>query len=181
MATEEWLEAARRYTRLSDSARAEYWQRLTPDQQQALRDALTSSGGEVTAASVTRGQSPASARRGCGGPAAAGCLGLILGCVLTVGAEIAALMMGVQAVGNAVQELSSGGGPRSNSAPSVPPSTDSSAEAHGNPKDRAMSEHDRLRQSCGTALEFKCKEVISVCVDERGREKSREERQSTPP
>jgi len=106
MATEAWLEAARNYNLLGDRERAKYWEQLTPEQQDALRDALASLQLGDTAAPAAIEQTPAPARRGCGGPLATGCLGMILGAVLTVGIEVAALMMGVQMVSDAIQGLS---------------------------------------------------------------------------
>jgi len=118
MATEVWLEAARNYNRMDDRARAEYWKQLTPEQQDALRDALATF--QPAAVAGPAGIEPASApaRRGCASPLAAGCIGMILGCVITIGVEIAAVMMGVQAVGNAVGSLG-GGGAGVSSAPTT--------------------------------------------------------------
>ena len=93
MATEAWLEAARSYNRLDERARVEYWNRLTPEQREALREALASPqlNGVVASPVAAPASSPAApARSGCGGPLAAGCVGVILGCLLTLGAEVAA-------------------------------------------------------------------------------------------
>ena len=109
MATDSWRDAAQAYNLLNESARAEYWRQLTPEQQEALRGALASLQAEAAASPANLARQPAPARGGCGGPLAAGCLGLILGIVLTIGAEIAAVMMGVQAVGDAFNRVSRGG------------------------------------------------------------------------
>lgn len=108
MANEEWLGIARNYSLLSDAARADYWKQLAPEHQAALREALillASSGG---ASPATRLETSPRARRGCGSPIAAGCVGIIVGCVLTVGAELAAIMMGVHAVSDAFRSVSGG-------------------------------------------------------------------------
>lgn len=106
MTSEEWRQIAHNYSFLSEPARADYWRQLTPDQQAALRDALAVSGSAGASLTATQPQSPR-ARRGCGGPIAMGCIGMILGSMLTVAAEIAAVMMGVQAVSDAFHSVSS--------------------------------------------------------------------------
>ncbi len=108
MATQEWLEAARNYSLISESARAEYWQQLTPEQQEALREALDASQVATTTPSVT---SETGTKRGCGGPVGAGCLGMILGCILTIGIEIAIISAGIDAVGEMLSGLSGSPGP----------------------------------------------------------------------
>lgn len=109
MATEEWQEIARKYSLLSEEARADYWRQLTPDQQESLRDTLAIAPLGATASDATRGQPPTRARRGCGSPVAAGCIGMILGCILTIGAEVAAVMMGAHAVSDVFSGTSSRG------------------------------------------------------------------------
>src|SRR6185295_7014609 len=123
MATQEWLDAARNYSLMSESARSEYWKQLTPDQQGALSEALASSevgtgtpntasaasstGAEAwTGSTVTTGTT--GTKRGCGGPVGAGCLGMILGCVLTIGAEFAAVSAGIGAIGRMFDGYSGG-------------------------------------------------------------------------
>jgi len=107
MATEVWIEAARNYNRMDDRARAEYWKQLTPEQQDTLRDALATFQPASVAGPAGIEQAPA--RRGCASPLAVGCMGMILGCVITIGVEIIAVMMGVQAVGDAFSNLGGGG------------------------------------------------------------------------
>lgn len=111
MATQEWLDAARNYSLMSESARSEYWQQLTPDQQGALSDALAAteagSGTPNTASSTgaagwtgsTGRTGTTGKKKGCGGPIGAGCLGMILGCILTIGVEFAAVSAGIDAIG----------------------------------------------------------------------------------
>ena len=117
MATQEWLDAARNYSSMPESARSEYWNQLTPDQQGALRDALavtevgngtpnTYSATAATGAAGTPGTT--GARRGCGGPIGAGCLGMILGCVLTIGVEFALVLAGIDAIGKMFNGYSGG-------------------------------------------------------------------------
>lgn len=118
MATEVWLEAARNYNRMDDRARAEYWKQLTPEQQDALRDALATFQPAAVAGPAGIEQASAPARRGCSSPLAAGCIGMILGCVITIGIEIAAVMMGVHAVSDTLGNLG-GGGAGSSSAPTT--------------------------------------------------------------
>jgi hypothetical protein len=123
MPTEEWLTAARNYAQLPEPARAEYWGRLTPDQQNALREALAMTtpaaavantavaNTAVANAPVARpAASPAPAKSGCGGPIAAGCAGVILGCILTIAAEVAIVMMGFQSVDGMIRKYNHGVG-----------------------------------------------------------------------
>ena len=117
MATQEWLDAARNYSLMTESARSEYWNQLTPDQQGALSEALAAT--EVgtgapntysaTAATGTPGTpGTTGAKRGCGGPIGAGCLGMILGCVLTIGVEFALVLTGIDAIGKMFSGYSGG-------------------------------------------------------------------------
>ncbi|HEX4495719.1 MAG TPA: hypothetical protein VIE43_08635 [Thermoanaerobaculia bacterium] len=113
MATEEWLTVARSYAQMSEPARAEYWGRLTPDQQNALREALAVTGPAAAAANAPVARpaaSPAPAKSGCGGPIAAGCVGVILGIILTVAAEVAIVMMGFQSVDGMIKKYNHGVG-----------------------------------------------------------------------
>jgi len=133
MATEEWQEAARNYSLMSTRAKAEYWGQLTPDQQNALRDALASLG----PGGATLGQSPAPARRGCSSPLFAGCIGMILGCVLTLGAEVALVMMGVQAVSDTFGGLSGGTASSGGASTSAPQANDANSIDCKDPEYRA--------------------------------------------
>jgi hypothetical protein len=129
MPTEEWLTAARNYALLSEPARAEYWGRLTPDQQNALREALAVAGPSAAVANTVVANapvarpaaSPAPAKSGCGGPIAAGCVGVILGIILTVAAEVAIVMMGFQSVDGMIKKYNHGIGV---SEPGDPRATD---------------------------------------------------------
>lgn len=168
MATEAWLEAARNYNRMNDRARAEYWKQLTPEQQDALRDALASSRSNVLASPVRTDPASAPVRRGCGGPLTAGCVGMILGSIITIGLEIAALMMGVQAVGDALDNLSGGSNSSTASGSNQPTVT-------VEPGDNVMSTNDQLLSYCGTAREFNDSSVASACANERRNQQLREE------
>jgi hypothetical protein len=170
MATESWRDAAQAYNLLNESARAEYWRQLTPEQQEALRGALASLQAEAAASPASPAQQPASARSGCGGPLAAGCLGVILGVVLTIGAEIAAVMMGVQAVGDAFNKMSRGSSWTTHSDSSQP-RIDSSHQTD----DNVMSPNDRLLSYCGTPREFSDSQVAAACATARRDQKLRED------
>jgi ferric-dicitrate binding protein FerR (iron transport regulator) len=63
METEAWLEAARNYNLLNERARAEYWNQLTPEQQDALREASASSQPDASVSSVKTERASAPARR----------------------------------------------------------------------------------------------------------------------
>lgn len=114
MATQEWLDAARNYSLMTESARSEYWNQLTPDQQGALSEALAAtevgSGSPNTYRATVATGTPGTtgARRGCGGPIGAGCLGMILGCVLTIGVEFALVLAGIDAIGKMFSDYSGG-------------------------------------------------------------------------
>jgi hypothetical protein len=161
MATDSWRDAAQAYNLLNESARAEYWRQLTPEQQEALRGALASLQAEAAASPASLARQPAPARSGCGAPLAAGCLGLILGIVLTIGAEIAAVMMGVQAVGDAFNKVSRGS--RWNQPYSPQPSTPSIPASD----DDTRSPDDRLLRYCGTAREASDRQVAAACATAR--------------
>jgi hypothetical protein len=170
MATESWRDAAQAYNLLNESARAEYWRQLTPEQQEALRGALASLQAEAVASPVSPVRGPAPARSGCGGPLAAGCLGVILGVVLTIGAEIAAVMMGVQAVGDAFNKVSRGGSWGAHSDSSQPRITTTQES-----DDHVMSPNDRLLGYCGTARESSDSKVAAACAQARRDQKLRED------
>lgn len=169
MATESWREAAQAYNLLNESARAEYWRQLTPEQQEALRGALASLQAEAGALPVSPAWEPAPVRRGCGGPLAAGCLGLILGIVLTIGAEIVAVMMGVQAVGDAFNKVSPGNrwGTHSDTSP---PRINTTQEND----DHVLSPKDRLLSDCGTPKASSDSQVAAACANARRDPKLRE-------
>lgn len=99
-----WLQAAHAYLGMNEEARRSYWQRLSPDQQQALTAAIESL--KVTAGTATAGSAPGT-RRGCS-PLAKGCLWMILGSAITIGAEVLLLMQGVQMIRDAIGGVSGG-------------------------------------------------------------------------
>lgn len=115
MASREWLDAARMYSRMSAKARAEYWGKLTPDQQADLRAALDSLGVASVAAQPDSGKAQVRSSRGCSSPLAAGCIGMIIGCVITLLLEFTAVIMGVSAVSDFFREASGRSGSSSNS------------------------------------------------------------------
>jgi hypothetical protein len=170
MATESWRDAAQAYNLLNESARAEYWRQLTPEQQEALRGALASLQAEAAASPASPTRQPAPARSGCGGPLAAGCLGVILGVVLTIGAEIVAVMMGAQAVGDAFNKVSRGsswGSHSDRSQPKIPSTRET--------EDNVISPNDRLLSYCGTPRESSDSKVAAACADARRDHKLRED------
>ena len=143
MASQEWLEEARKYGLLSERERSEYWQQLTPAQQHALTAALST---------ASQNTSSAPARRGCSSPVAAGCIGMMLGAFLTVGAEVALLLMGVQAVSDTLQSFSPGGA--GSPAPAAPANLD----------DLTPQE---LLAYCGTEWEKEHSRIASICWEQR--------------
>ena len=80
-----WDGAARAYATMNDRARAAYWTGLTPDQQTLLRVALAN-----TLRSVMQSRGDTSTRN-------AGCIGVILGSVLTIALELWVITLGVDA------------------------------------------------------------------------------------
>ncbi len=134
-----------------------------PGAKEALRGALAALQAEAAASPVHPAREPAPARSGCGGPLAAGCLGVLLGIVLTIGAEIAAVMMGVQAVGDAFKKMSPRGtswGTHSDSSQPRSPSTQGT-------EDHVMPPNDRLLSYCGTPRESSDSKVAAACAEAR--------------
>lgn len=106
----EWQEAARVYNGLGDSDRAAYWAELGPEQQRMLEQALK----ETQPALQYHAAPP---RKQFFKTAMAGCVGMILGSLLTLAVEFLALSAGVQAVAN----IFKGGGPSAGDASEVDP------------------------------------------------------------
>jgi hypothetical protein len=100
MANQEWIEAARAYRAMTEAQRAEYWQQLSTAQQQELMSALELP--EPAASAST-----AEPRSGCGPKIGIGCLGMLVGAVLTISLEAALVMRGVHFLGDIVGDLSS--------------------------------------------------------------------------
>jgi hypothetical protein len=180
MATEDWKEAAFNYNLMSERARAEYWGQLTPDQQNALREALTSTGNGEMSSRVAGDDASTQPQSGCGSRIAAGCIGLILGVLFTVGLEIAAVMMGVSAIGDALQGFSGGNGGGSTTSPNTNP-TSAGRPPGIDPNDPVYSVYQQLIRYCGTDMESKYREVADACANERVNEKIYRERQQQQP
>lgn len=86
--SQEWRRAARHYRRLDEEGRELYWRDLSPEQQRFLADALSLR------------------QRGWGRSLAIGCSGMFIGATLIILVQIAALVRGVQFVGNAMEDVS---------------------------------------------------------------------------
>lgn len=98
-----WKDAAHLYNSLDERGRAHYWSQLSPEQQELLRNALAAvAEPEVPVpepVQVYASPMPAApARRSLAGTLGIGCLGMFLGAALTIGAEVAAISAGIQAV-----------------------------------------------------------------------------------
>ena len=145
MAGQEWLEEARKYGNLSERDRSEYWQQLTPAQQHALTTALST---------MSQNTPSAPTRRGCSSPMAAGCVGVILGVVLTISAEVALLLMGVTAVSDTLQSFSGSNG--GSSVPAAPPTSN---------LDNLSTQE--LLAYCGTKWEKEYPRIASICWEQR--------------
>lgn len=91
-----WIDAARAYDAMDERGRYAYWNQLTPEQQAALQEALAASAVQPTAAIAADPKT--AGRRGFFGTFAIGCTGVILGVILTIAVEIAAIAKGVGAV-----------------------------------------------------------------------------------
>lgn len=157
MEQREWIEAARRYSKMSTAERAQYWEQLTPEQRASLQAALERNSGTGR-------------KRGCGGPLVAGCGGMILGVILTIGAEVALVMMGVQAVVDSLEGFSTAG---ANQAPAAGPNDLDGVNLEDvNPYE--------LLQYCGTEWEERYEKIAYVCweneVNERINERVYRER-----
>jgi ferric-dicitrate binding protein FerR (iron transport regulator) len=91
---------------MNERLRTAYWQQLSSEQQAALveaLDALRSS----TPQQVPSGPADARKAKGSSGRTlAVGCLGMILGCLLTVAVEVMLVLQGVQMVGDAITQPS---------------------------------------------------------------------------
>jgi hypothetical protein len=85
-----WIDAARHYSSLSETARLEYWNRLTPEQRDLLTTALSAQ--EPARARATR------SGRSFLGTMAIGCTGMILGSVLTVVVQVMLIREGMSAL-----------------------------------------------------------------------------------
>lgn len=105
MTDQAWLRAAHAYRGMNEEARRAYWQQLSPDQQQALTAAIESL--RVPASTSAPGPTPVTGR-GCSSPLAKGCLWMILGSAITIGAEVLLLMQGVQMLRDAIGGVSGG-------------------------------------------------------------------------
>jgi len=148
MQTEYWQGEARKYALLSDQARAEYWAGLTSQQQHDLQEALSG---------VRSDAKPK--KRGCSGPLASGCLGMILGAIITIGIEISLVMMGVQAISDTFNSMAGGG------TAGVP----ASSSPVGQPDFSDVNPYELL-QYCGTEWEAKYDKIASVCAENRTNE-----------
>ena len=114
--TTEWSEAAQRYRLMTERAQLDLWNQLSPAEREALSEALNSTPANPSEAELsvvsevhergdvdTADSKKEPRRKGCFGPFFFGCTGVILGVVLTIGAEVALVMMGVQAVSDVLQ------------------------------------------------------------------------------
>lgn len=87
-----WLDAAHAYSRMSEADRVAYWNRLDSEQQGLLQLALAQ-----RSASGSAPIKPAK-RSGCLRTGSIGCLGVIVGIVFTIAAEIILINAGVDAL-----------------------------------------------------------------------------------
>lgn len=98
-----WIDAARSYNSMSEQERHAYWNRLTPEQQAALTEALAAVASEAQPKAMAAAGGPVSSEpRRRGGTFAVGCMGFILGVILTVAVEVAAVAKGISALGGLV-------------------------------------------------------------------------------
>ena len=101
MADTAWLSEARKYGAMSEQSRATYWQQLSTEQQAALLDAINALSASPRPALISSGRQPKS---GFGKTLAVGCMGMVLGCVITVGAEVILVLQGFHMLGDAITQ-----------------------------------------------------------------------------
>ena len=91
-----WEEAARHYATLDQKGREAYWKQLTPEQQgelgRWLQQAPAASATVEVAKPVSNGSRAASGLF-------FGCAGFIVGVILTIGVQVAAVIAGIGAIG----------------------------------------------------------------------------------
>lgn len=101
-----WFNEARRYDSMDERSRLTYWTQLSPEQQAALVEALGALTAPTSQVTPSETADARKARGSSGRTLAVGCLGMILGCLLTVAFEIILVLQGVQMVGNAITQPS---------------------------------------------------------------------------
>jgi hypothetical protein len=124
-----WIDAARSYNSMNEQERHAYWNQLTPEQQTALTEALAAVAVEAQPR-ATAAAGPASSesqRRGPFGTFAIGCTGFLLGVILTVAVEVAAVAKGISAMGGLLSTPSESTSPREEPQP-TPDQTDQDSD-----------------------------------------------------
>ena len=115
-----WVDAARAYNSMDERGRHAYWNQLTPEQQAALTEALAAVAPVAQPRTPTAAGPEAPRRRGLFGTFAIGCTGVILGVILTIAFEIAAIARGIDVFSDLV---SSGSPPSQEDTRPVPDET----------------------------------------------------------
>jgi hypothetical protein len=117
-----WMDAARSYNSMNEEERHAYWNQLTPEQQAALTEALAAVASEAQPRTIAAASPVSSEPRRRGGTFAFGCMGFILGVILTLAVEFAALAKGIGALKD-VFSSPSGTVPRQEEPQSTPDQT----------------------------------------------------------
>lgn len=101
-----WLSEARRYDAMNERSRTTYWQQLSSEQQAALVEAINALKASTPAPMASGPGDARKAKGSSGRTLAVGCMGMILGCLLTVAVEVLLVLQGVQMVGDAITQPS---------------------------------------------------------------------------
>jgi hypothetical protein len=131
-----WMDAARSYNSMNETERHAYWNQLTPEQQTALTEALAAVAVEAQprAIAVASPMSSEPRRRGPFGTFAIGCTGFVLGVILTVAVEVAAVAKGISVLGGALSTPSEPAPPREEPQP-TPDQSDQTPDQNKNNED----------------------------------------------
>lgn len=101
-----WLAEARRYDAMNEGSRTTYWRQLSSEQQAALVEAINALK-VSTPEPITSGSGDVRKAKGSSGRTlAVGCMGMILGCLVTVVVEVILVLQGVQMIGDAITQPS---------------------------------------------------------------------------
>jgi hypothetical protein len=101
-----WLSEARRFDAMNERSRTTYWQQLSSEQQAALVEALNALKASTPGQMASGPGDARKAKVSSGRTLAVGCIGMILGCLLTMAVEAILVLQGVQMVGDAITKPS---------------------------------------------------------------------------
>lgn len=138
-----WMDAARSYNSMNERERHAYWNQLTPEQQAALTEALAAVALEAQPKAVAAVSSEPRRQRS---TFAVGCVGVILGVILTLAVEAIVLAKGISALGDIFSSPSQSV-PQQNE-PQTDPTPDRDTPGQDDPLDCRNPRNASQRREC---------------------------------